>query len=118
MQKIMTSKEIGEKLRKFRKRRGLTQEQLAEKIHVTFQQIQQYERGTSRLNTDKLQAIAIALSVPVAAFFEESEIESTLSEEEQKLIDGFRNLRTPEIRTFVCNCLTYVQSQAKVPGDH
>lgn len=118
MQKIMTSKEIGEKLREFRKRRGFTQEQLAEKIDVTFQQIQQYESGTSRLNTDKLQAIAIALSVPVAAFFEENPIESTLSEEEQKLINGFRSLPTPEIRTFIYNCLTHVQSQPKGSGDH
>lgn len=107
MQKIMTSKEIGEKLREFRKGRGFTQEQLAEKIDVTFQQIQQYETGASRLNTDKLQAMAIALSVPVAAFFEESVIESTLSEEEQKLINGFRRLPTSEIRTFVCNCLVH-----------
>lgn len=113
MQKIMTSKEIGEKLREFRKRRGLTQEQLAEKLDVTFQQIQQYEAGTSRLNTDKLQAVAIALSVPVAAFFEESEIESTLSEEEQKLINGFRSLPTTEIRGFVCSCLAHAQNQRK-----
>lgn len=106
MKKILTSKEIGEKLRGFRKRRGMTQEQLAESIEVTFQQIQQYENGSSRLNTDKLQAIATALSVPIAAFFEEKEVESTLSEEEQKLISGFRALSCPEVRAFVCNCLT------------
>lgn len=105
MKKVLTSKEIGEKLRGFRKRRGVTQEQLAEKIEVTFQQIQQYENGTSRLNTDRLQAIAIALSVPIAAFFEEKEVESTLSEEELKLLDGFR-ASCPEVRVFVCNSLT------------
>jgi transcriptional regulator with XRE-family HTH domain len=104
MGKILTSKEVGEKLRGFRKRRGLTQEQLAEKIDVTFQQIQQYESGTSRLNTDKLQSIALALSVPVAAFFAEKEVEFTLSEEEVRLVKGFR-ASCPEVRTFVFNGL-------------
>jgi len=103
MEKILTSKEIGENLRELRRRRGVTQEQLAGRINVSSQQIQQYESGSSRLNTDKLQAIAIALSVPIAAFFDGEYI---LSEEEQKLIIGFRALSCPEVRAFVCNSLT------------
>ncbi|MBU5613914.1 helix-turn-helix domain-containing protein [Geomonas azotofigens] len=107
MRRILTSEEIGEKLKEFRKCKGLTQLQLAGKIDVTFQQIQNYETGASRLNTDKLQAIAIALSVPVAAFFEDSGFYlATLSEEEHKVINGFRSLPSPEIRAFVCSCLT------------
>ena len=105
MKKKLTSKEIGEKLRGFRKAKGVTQEQLASSIDVKFQQIHQYESGASRLNTDRLQAIAIALSVPIAAFFEEKEVEATLSEEEQQLINGFRALSSPEVRAFVCNSL-------------
>lgn len=102
---VLTSKEIGEKLREFRKRRGLTQEALAEKTGVTFQQIQQYENGRTRLNTDKLQAIAKALEVPVAAFF--GEVEGPLSEEEKNLVNGFRSLSSPEIRTFILHSLIY-----------
>jgi len=102
---MLTSKDIGEKLREFRNRRGMTQEQLAEKTGVTFQQIQQYENGKTRLNTDKLQAIAKALLVPVAAFF--GEVEGPLSKEEQNLINGFRALSNPELRAFILYCLTY-----------
>lgn len=101
---MLTSKEIGAKIREFRKRKGLTQEQLAEKTGVTFQQIQQYENGKTRLNTDKLQVIANAISVPAAAFF--GDVGSSLSTEEQKLIDGFRALSSPEVREFIINCLT------------
>jgi len=104
MEKMLTSKEIGVKIREFRKRRGLTQEQLAEKTGVTFQQIQQYENGKTRLNTDKLQVVANAVSVPVAAFF--GDVESSLSADEQKLIDGFRTLSSTDVRAFVINCLT------------
>lgn len=106
MQTILTSEVIGAKLREFRKRRGLTQEQLAEKIDVTFQQVHQYENGTTKLNTDKLQAASIALSVPISAFFMEGDVESTLSVDEQMLVNGFRALQTPEVRSFVLRSLT------------
>ena len=101
---IRTSKEIGEKLKEFRKLRGLTQEQLAEMVEVTFQQIQKYENGNTRLNTDKLQAVAKALNVPVSAFFDEGcRDEKLLSEQEQKLLKGYRSLVNPDIREFIVN---------------
>lgn len=103
---IRTSKEIGEKLKEFRKLRGLTQEQLAEMVEVTFQQIQKYENGNTRLNTDKLQAVAQALNVPVSAFFDEgNRDEKLLSVQEQNLLKGYRSLLNPDIREFIVNTL-------------
>ncbi|OGU15464.1 MAG: hypothetical protein A2076_18990 [Geobacteraceae bacterium GWC2_53_11] len=101
----LTSKELGDKLREFRIRRGLTQEALAEKTGVTFQAIQQYENGRTRLNTDKLQAIANALEVPVAAFF--GEVVGPLSEEEKKLINCFRALSSQDVRAFILHGIAY-----------
>lgn len=104
---ILTSQEIGEKLREFRKKRGLTQEQLAAMVDVTFQQIQKYESGFTRLNTDKLQAIAQALSVPVSAFFDDDNAdERRLSEQEKKLVEGFRALSSQDKREFVLASLS------------
>jgi len=100
---ILTAKEIGAKVREFRKSKGLTQEQLAEKTGVTFQQIQLYESGQTRLNTDKLQILAIALSVPVGAFF--GEIGTPLSSDERRLVTGFRSLSSNEVRAFILGCL-------------
>ena len=103
---ILTSKEIGERLREFRKRRGLTQEQLAVMVDVTFQQVQKYESGFTRLNTDKLQAVAQALSVPVSAFFEDDKgNERLLSPQELKLVEGFRALSSHDKREFVLDSL-------------
>jgi len=110
----LTSKELGDKLREFRIRRGLTQEALAEKTEVTFQAIQQYENGRTRLNTDKLQAIANALEVPVAAFF--GEVEGPLTAEEQILLNRFRMLSDIELRAFVLNSLMY--SKPTKSGKH
>lgn len=52
-----------------RKMLGLSQEKLGEKLGITFQQIQKYEKGTNRVGASRLQAIASAMEVPVSYFF-------------------------------------------------
>ncbi len=49
---------------------GTTQQQLAEKVGIKFQQIQKYETGMNRVSASRLWDIAHALGVPVAFFFE------------------------------------------------
>lgn len=61
---------VGRAVRVQRKLRGLTQQALAERIGLTFQQVQKYETGANRISASALHAIAGALGVPVAAFFE------------------------------------------------
>jgi transcriptional regulator with XRE-family HTH domain len=48
----------------------MTQQQLAEKVGIKFQQIQKYETGMNRVSASRLFDVAQALSVPVAYFFE------------------------------------------------
>lgn len=48
----------------------MTQQQLAEKVGIRFQQIQKYETGTNRISASRLWDIAEALDVPVSYFFE------------------------------------------------
>lgn len=104
MGKILTNEEIGDRLREFRKRRGLTQEQLAERVGVSFQQIQQYENGSSRLNADRLQLVALALDIPVGSLFDDR-IERALTDDEMSLVKGYRSLASDEIRTFILSCI-------------
>jgi transcriptional regulator with XRE-family HTH domain len=49
---------------------GMTQQQLAEKVGIKFQQIQKYETGMNRVSASRLWDISEALSVPVAYFFD------------------------------------------------
>ncbi len=60
---------VGSRVRMRRKMLGLSQEKLGEKLGITFQQIQKYEKGTNRVGASRLQAMATALEVPVAYFF-------------------------------------------------
>jgi len=49
---------------------GMTQQQLAEKVGIKFQQIQKYETGMNRVSASRLWDIAEALEVPVSFFFD------------------------------------------------
>jgi transcriptional regulator with XRE-family HTH domain len=51
---------------------GMSQEKLGERLGITFQQIQKYEKGTNRVGASRLQAMAAALEVPVSYFFPDS----------------------------------------------
>jgi transcriptional regulator with XRE-family HTH domain len=51
---------------------GMTQQRLAERLHITFQQIQKYENGTNRISASRLQQLSNILDVPVSFFFEQA----------------------------------------------
>src|SRR5262249_45293699 len=65
-----TDDHVGARIRERRIMLGLTQQQLAELIGVTYQQAHKYERGINRVSAGRLFEIARVLSVPVGHFFE------------------------------------------------
>jgi transcriptional regulator with XRE-family HTH domain len=52
---------------------GLTQQQMAELIGVTYQQAHKYETGINRISAGRLYQIARALGVDISYFFEDVE---------------------------------------------
>jgi transcriptional regulator with XRE-family HTH domain len=60
---------VGNKIRLRRKMAGLSQTALADKLGVTFQQVQKYEKGANRVSASRLQMIASVLKMPVSEFF-------------------------------------------------
>ena len=61
---------VGKRVRHRRWLIGMTQQQLAEKVGIKFQQIQKYETGANRISASRLWDIADAMDVPVSFFFE------------------------------------------------
>jgi len=61
---------VGGRIRDRRIMLGLTQQQLAEMIGVTYQQAHKYERGINRVSAGRLFEIARALSAPITYFYE------------------------------------------------
>jgi transcriptional regulator with XRE-family HTH domain len=63
--------EIGKRIRLRRVEQHISQSELADKLGVTFQQVQKYEKGVNRVGAARLQQIATGLDVPVTFFFED-----------------------------------------------
>jgi len=61
---------IGGRIRERRIMLGLTQQQLAEMIGVTYQQAHKYECGINRVSAGRLFEVARALSAPITYFYE------------------------------------------------
>lgn len=61
---------IGRRIRAVREYCGLSQSALGERIGVTFQQVQKYERGANRVSGSMLYEIAGALGITVSTFYE------------------------------------------------
>jgi transcriptional regulator with XRE-family HTH domain len=61
---------VGARLRERRLLLGLTQQQLAALIGVTYQQTHKYETGTNRITAGRLSSIAQALGVQVGYFYD------------------------------------------------
>jgi transcriptional regulator with XRE-family HTH domain len=53
--------EYGRRIRAFRMQRDLSQSDLAEKLGISFQQVQKYEKGSNRITVSRLEQIAVAL---------------------------------------------------------
>ena len=74
--------EMGKKIRLRRVEQRLSQSDLGEKLGVSFQQVQKYEKGVNRVGATRLQQIATALDVSVTFFYDgdgkTKEVESLL----------------------------------------
>ena len=62
---------VGKRIRHRRWLVGMTQQQLAERVGIKFQQIQKYETGANRVSASRLWEIARVLDVTVSWFFDE-----------------------------------------------
>lgn len=61
---------VGKRIRLRRSLIGMTQNQLAKAMALTFQQVQKYERGANRVSASRLWDIAQILDVEVGYFFD------------------------------------------------
>jgi len=61
---------VGQVLRARRRAVGLSQTAVADRLGVSFQQLQKYERGTNRVSASTLHTLSLVLDLPVARFFD------------------------------------------------
>jgi transcriptional regulator with XRE-family HTH domain len=91
---------VGTRIRERRVMLGLSQQQLAELVGVTYQQAHKYERGINRLSAGRAYEIAQVLGVPVGFFFE-----------------GLDGARTPDLTPRQRMCLELARNFANISDE-
>lgn len=106
--------QIGERIRLRRTELGLTQDQLAAALGVSYQQVQKYENGANRISAVRLWQIGRRLEVPVGWFFDELEGTGGGDASRSPLVHvrgvlevarGFGELRSPSVKTALVGLL-------------
>ena len=98
---------------------GMSQEKLGERLGLTFQQVQKYEKGSNRIGASRLFDVSRILDVPVAFFYEglgeQPDPHAGLAETTQsdylaefaqssdciQLMKAFMNIKQPHVRRSV-----------------
>lgn len=110
----MIDKHVGRRLRWRRRELKLSQEALAGRVGLTFQQVQKYERGSNRVSAGRLYELAHALETTISYFFQGAEevsaaVNPGLEEDERDftglidsdsvdLVVAFQSIPDPELR--------------------
>jgi transcriptional regulator with XRE-family HTH domain len=106
--------QIGERIRLRRTELGLTQDQLAAALGVSYQQVQKYENGANRISAVRLWQIGRRLEVPVGWFFDEADAEAGAGAAAAPLVHvrgvlevarGFGELRSAPVKTALVSLL-------------
>ena len=107
MKRETDKRHIGSLIRIMRKAAGLSQMKLAERVGISYQQIQKYEKGVSEISVSRLSQIAHALNIPLSRFVLDEEkmmvSESvspygTLSDNEIELLSLFRRIKDKKLK--------------------
>ncbi|MFY9696291.1 MAG: helix-turn-helix transcriptional regulator [Xanthobacteraceae bacterium] len=113
---------VGRRVRAYRLSMGMSQTTLGEKVGVTFQQIQKYERGTNRIGSSRLKKVATVLGVGVGALFAEPEsdqagqdplTEITSLPHAARLLKAFAGITDEKLRLALVKLAEGLQERAK-----
>lgn len=63
---------VGSRVRLRRMLLGISQEKLGERLGLTFQQVQKYEKGVNRIGASRLFDLSTVLAVPISFFYEDA----------------------------------------------
>ena len=98
--------QVGRRARERRTLAGMSQTAVAERLGLTFQQLQKYERGHNRISASKLYELANIFDVPVSYFYEGMEAgkdapsrDETLTKRETlELVRAYYAISDPAVR--------------------
>jgi transcriptional regulator with XRE-family HTH domain len=107
---------VGERIRERRILLGLTQERLAARLAVSYQQLHKYESGENRLSAGRLYQLAVELNVPVSYFFDGVEAPDRPPSERDRLVlqtaRAIAGIGDPEAQRILAELARFLSAQA------
>lgn len=86
---------VGKRIRLRRTILGYSQQQLAMRLGLTFQQIQKYEKGYNRVGASRLWDISRVLRVPMDFFFED--MDSATAEQSPMMLGNLSDVEKQDL---------------------
>lgn len=80
---------VGQRIRLRRTILHITQQQLAEMLGLTFQQVQKYEKGMNRVGASRLWDISRVLEVPMDFFFDD--MDANVAQKSPRMLNILEN---------------------------
>jgi transcriptional regulator with XRE-family HTH domain len=108
---------VGERIRTRRTELGLTQEELARQLSISYQQVQKYETGANRISAGRLYEIAQALATKISYFFEGFDSERDAGQMAHgghnraaiELVRNFQDIQHENLRSAVATLLKAIR---------
>lgn len=91
---------FGKRLRDIRRRKDLTQEQLADLSGLSIQYVGEIERGKRNPSLTTIETLAKALTLPITDFFELQEFQIDPKDIKAKLISQIENADDETLHNF------------------
>lgn len=100
------SREIGARVRAARMKAGISQGKLGDALGVSFQQVQKYENGTTRIAASTLHRIAAAVGTPIMSLIGEAgaaahPLEGLTNPQSLRVLQLYSRLDDPKLRSGV-----------------
>ena len=112
---------VGKRIRLRRTILHITQQQMAEMLGLTFQQVQKYEKGMNRVGASRLWDISRVLEVPMGFFFED--MDADVASKSPRMLNSERSFTVEDSqRTFdedpmkKAETLELVRAYYKIPN--
>jgi transcriptional regulator with XRE-family HTH domain len=103
------NKAVGRLIKMIRKRKGISQIELAGEIDISYQQLQKYEYGVSQISLARLKQVAEALGVPLRTFINDeagdAAVRIPLTPKEERFLELFRTLGDEKRRDIVLDMM-------------
>lgn len=97
---------VGRKVKELRTLRNLTQQNVANSLNISFQQLQKYETGGNRISASRLYELARLLNVQTPYFFEglageKTDANSTIDVEGFKIAALIAKIKNVKLKTHI-----------------